>query len=151
YDQIFLANYSLEEGGDVYETTQVVLYNLDLLIDAQKETAEESTNSMFESFEALKSQVLGLGIALIIIGIIIAFYTTRTIVKPIVKLKAVLVKLGRGEFPKKIMKVGNDEIGEMTAAMNNVVRGLQRTKDFATEVGAGRFDTEYQPLSSRDS
>lgn len=151
YDQIFLANYSLEEGGDVYETTQIVLSDLDSLIEAQKQIAFVSTLNMFKSFDALKSQVLYLGVALIIIGILIAIYTTRTIVLPVQRLKAVLVKLGKGVFPEGKMKVGNDEIGEMTAAMNNVVSGLQRTKDFATEVGAGKFDTEYKPLSSKDS
>src|SRR5690606_24437703 len=151
YDQIFLANYSLEEGGDVYETTQIVLSDLDSLIEAQKQIAFVSTLNMFKSFDALKSQVLYLGVALIIMGILIAFYTTRTIVVPVRRLKAVLVKLGKGVFPEVKMKVGNDEIGEMTAAMNNVVSGLQRTKDFATEVGAGKFDTEYKPLSSKDS
>ena len=106
---------------------------------------------MFSSFETLNLLTSYLGIALIVIGILIAWYTTRTIVTPIRSLKAVAVKLGRGVFPKTHMKEGVDEIGEMTAAMNNVVDGLKRTKDFAQEVGAGNFDTEYKPLSSKDS
>jgi serine phosphatase RsbU (regulator of sigma subunit) len=54
-------------------------------------------------------------------------------------------------FPDKATSAGNDEIGEMAIAMNNVVDGLKRTKDFAQEVGSGNFDTEYKPLSSKDS
>ena len=54
-------------------------------------------------------------------------------------------------MPKENLKEGNDEIGEMTAAVNNVIEGLKRTKDFAEAVGSGKFDAEYKPLSSKDT
>ncbi|MBL1144860.1 MAG: SpoIIE family protein phosphatase [Bacteroidetes bacterium] len=145
------AQTSVEEGGDVYRLTKQVLADLDVLIKDQKQSALSLNEEMFASFERLKFLTRNLGIALIVLGIIIAVYTTRTIVRPIIALKAIAVKLGRGVFPKTRMKEGVDEIGEMTAAMNNVVDGLKRTKDFAQEVGAGKFETSYKPLSSKDS
>ncbi|MEQ9353156.1 MAG: SpoIIE family protein phosphatase [Vicingaceae bacterium] len=145
------AQTSIEEGGDIDVKTKGVLDEINELIKKQKEVTLNANEEMFSSFEILKFLVQYLGIALIIIGIIIAVYTTRTIVSPIQKLKVVAVKLGRGVFPKEPMREGQDEIGEMTAAMNNVVNGLKRTKDFAQEVGSGNFDTDYQPLSTKDS
>lgn len=147
----FFAQSSLEEGGEVLMATNQVMGNLNNLIEAQKRTANESNEDMFDSFETLKFLTRNLGVALIVMGIFIAIYTTRTIVGPIRTLKAVAVKLGRGVFPRERMKEGQDEIGEMTAAMNNVVEGLKRTKNFAKEVGSGNFNTEYKPLSSKDT
>lgn len=147
----FLAENSVEEGGEVFIYTEDVLRNLNFLIKDQKQNAVELNEQMFSSFQTLNSLTSNLGIALIIIGILIAWYTTRTIVTPIKKLKGVAVKLGRGVFPKERVREGKDEIGEMTLAMNNVVDGLKRTKDFAREVGSGNFDTEYKPLSSKDT
>lgn len=154
YEEVFItwpAENSLEAGGEVYGPYRKILDLLDGLIANQKQVANQANISMFSSFETLKFLVRNLGVALIVIGILIAVYTTKTIVNPIQRLKVVAVKLGRGVFPRGPMKEGNDEIGEMTAAMNNVVDGLKRTKDFAKEVGSGNFDTQYQPLSSKDT
>ena len=148
---LFFALNSIDDGGDVAESYKLVMGNLNNLITSQKEIANTANTEMFDSFDTLKFLVRNLGVALIIMGVFIALYTTRTIVKPVQRLKAVAVKLGRGVFPATAMKVGNDEIGEMTAAMNNVVEGLKRTKNFATEVGSGNFNTDYKPLSSKDS
>ena len=145
------ATSSLEEGGEIHRLTYQVLQVLNHLITEQKSISSAANEEMFSSFDSLNFLVRNLGIALIILGIIIAVYTTRTIVNPVQKLKVVAIKLGRGVFPSKPMKPGNDEIGEMTAAMNNVVEGLKRTKDFAQEVGSGNFDKDYKPLSSKDS
>lgn len=145
------ARNSLEEGGEIYFLTKSIMNDLSQMIAKQKMNATKATDEMFASFDILKFLVRNLGIALILMGIIIAVYTTRTIVNPIQKLKVVAIKLGRGVFPNKPMKAGNDEIGEMTIAMNNVVKGLKSTKDFAQEVGSGNFDTDYKPLSSKDS
>lgn len=145
------ARSSLEEGGEIYQYTYHVLDILNHMITEQKSISSEANEEMFTSFDNLDFLVKYLGLALIVLGIIIAVYTTRTIVNPVHKLKVVAIKLGRGVFPSKSMKAGNDEIGEMTIAMNNVVEGLKRTKDFAQEVGAGNFDKDYKPLSSKDS
>lgn len=147
----FIATSSMEDGGDIWLRTAQVMADLNHLIREQKANANTSTDEMYSSFATLRSLVIGLGIALIVISIIVAFITTKNIVDPIKRLKAIAVKLGRGVFPAEELKEGNDEIGEMTAAMNNVVNGLKRTKNFAEAVGSGKFDTDYRPLSSKDT
>lgn len=147
----FLATNSLEEGGEIYLLIEKSMSTLNKLIDQQKLLAKDATDNMNTSFSTLRKTVIYLGIALVLISIIVAIITTRNIVNPIYRLKKVTVKLGRGVFPTKTLEAGNDEIGEMTVAMNNVLNGLKRTKDFAQEVGSGNFDTEYKPLSTKDS
>lgn len=147
----FIAVSSLEDGGDIFLMTNDVMNHLNYLITEHKANANTANDEMYSSFETLISMVIGLGIALVVISVIVAFITTKNIVDPIKRLKAIAVKLGRGVFPTQELKEGNDEIGEMTAAMNNVVNGLKRTKNFAEVVGSGKFDTEYRPLSSKDS
>jgi serine phosphatase RsbU (regulator of sigma subunit)/HAMP domain-containing protein len=148
---LFLAENSLEIGGTIHYYYEEVLNKVNIIIEMQKEASQLANESMFSQFERLKFLVRNLGIALIIMGVVIALYTTRTIVAPVQRLKAVAVKLGRGVFPSERLKEGNDEIGEMTASMNNVIDGLKRTKDFANEVGSGNFDTDYKPLSRKDT
>jgi serine phosphatase RsbU (regulator of sigma subunit) len=83
-------------------------------------------------------------------GFFIAYFTTRSIVNPVHALRKVLLGLGKGRFPKDLIKVSNDEIGEMSAALNALVQGMKHTKDFSREVASGNFEYEYHPLSEED-
>ena len=113
----------------------------------QSNTAFKYTNN---NFKRLSVGVLISGIALVLGTMIIAFFTTLSITRPVQQLKKILVDLGRGVFPKKQMNPSNDEIGEMSVAMNSLVVGLQKTTSFAHEVGQSNFNFPYKPLSDDD-
>ncbi len=148
---VFPAKYYLGDDGDIYIKTAEILFELDDLIRNQKFNTGNQTENMQTSFSNLKLLTRWLGIMLVIFGVLVAFYTTRTIVRPVHKLKMILLTLSKGVFPKQTIKAKNDEIGEMTNALNRVISGLEGTKNFAISVGAGQFDTHYEPLSEEDS
>lgn len=147
----FLANFLIGEDGDISIKTSEILFQLDDLIGSQKFQTGEVTADMQDSFSDLKWLSKWLGIALVIFGVLVAIYTTRSIVGPIQKLKIILLTLSKGIIPDHSIKAKKDEIGEMTNALNRVISGLKRTKDFAISVGAGKFDAHYDPLSSDDA
>jgi serine phosphatase RsbU (regulator of sigma subunit)/HAMP domain-containing protein len=146
----FLANFMVGDDGDIYTKTNEILFQLNDLIDNQKFESTSVTESMQSSFSFLKQLFKILGIALVIGGVLIAIFTTRTIVKPVDKLKLILLDLSKGIFPKSRVKERSDEIGEMTNALNKLVAGLKSTKDFANAIGSGQFTTKYEPLSDED-
>lgn len=148
---VFLAKFYMENDGEIFIKTSQILFKLDELIASHKFQTGEVTGQMQSSFTFLKFLTRWLGIALVIFGFLVAFYTTRAIVRPVHRLKMVLLTLSKGVFPKQLIEAKNDEIGEMTEALNRVVSGLERTNNFAINVGAGNFDTEYEPLSDEDS
>jgi PAS domain S-box-containing protein len=45
---------------------------------------------------------------------------------------------------------GNDEIGEMADAMDNLVNGLKATTLFAENIGKGNYASDFKPLSEHD-
>ncbi|UKN00539.1 SpoIIE family protein phosphatase [Paracrocinitomix mangrovi] len=91
-----------------------------------------------------------LGAALIILAVVIAAFTTNSIVKPVRSLRSILLSLGKGIFPDTKIVIRNDEIGDMSQAMIELVDGLQRTTDFANQVGQSNFSYPYEPLSDED-
>lgn len=91
-----------------------------------------------------------LGACLIIFAIFIAVFTTNTIVKPINHLREILLSLGKGIFPKEEIEIGNDEIGDMSSAVVDLVDGMKKTTHFANEVGQSNFNSPYKPLSNED-
>jgi len=148
---VFPAKFYLENDGEIFIKTAEILFELDDLINKQKHNTVNVTENMQTSFGRLTWLTRWLGIALVIFGVLVAFYTTRTIVRPVQKLKMILYSLSKGVFPKQSIKAKSDEIGEMTTALNRVISGLESTKDFAISVGAGKFDAHYEPLSDEDS
>ncbi len=147
----FLANFLIGEDGDISLKTSEILFQLDDLISNQKFNTDKVTEDMQTSFSDLKWLSKWLGIALVIFGVLVAIYTTRTIVGPVQKLKIILLTLSKGIIPNYSIKAKKDEIGEMTNALNRVITGLKSTKDFAISVGSGKFDAHYEPLSGDDA
>ncbi len=159
YDDLmssFTARFYVAQDGEVSIYAGKIEYNLLALlnsIEKQEEDAlalvKSSSVESKENFQALTFYWF-LGAALIIFAIVIAVFTTNTIVKPLQSLRHVLIEMSKGIFPKTRIKVTNDEIGDMSLAMIGLVDGLQKTSDFAREVGQSKFNSPYQPLSDED-
>ncbi|CAN5807277.1 hypothetical protein BH11BAC7_BH11BAC7_12820 [soil metagenome] len=141
----------LDEDGDVTEITRNISDLLDNLIKRQNKAADEKRGEMLQSFKTLSFVVVLLLIVLPVGGIVIAFLTARSITKPVQYIKDILLSMARGILPAKKMKNRNDEIGEMSVALNSLVDSMKLTTEFAHEVGGGNFDSYYKPLSKEDS
>jgi len=147
----FFANILVEDAGQIDLMTEKVIANVDKMILHQRTNTQAGVSNMEQSFNTLELFVRNFGIALVLGGILIAFFTARTIVTPVQKLKNYLLLLGQGIVPETKMKARTDEIGDMGMALNDLVDGFQRTTEFARQVGAGNFESEYQPLSDKDT
>lgn len=139
-----------EEGGPLDQQLAKVLADVDALLAMLERKRTGLGESMIRSFDALKFFVLYLGIGLVVVGVVAAFFIIRGIVNPVQRLRSVLLDLGRGVFPSTVIRTTNDEIGDMSQALNSLVMGLRRTTDFSHAVAAGDFGSEYQPLSEED-
>ena len=139
-----------EEGGPLDEQTRILLADVDELLRMQEAKRQSLSGGMIRSFDSLKFFVLYLGSGLVVVGIIVAFLIIRGIVGPVQKLRAVLLSLGRGVFPRTRIHTRNDEIGEMSQALTGLIDGLKRTTEFSHAVAAGDFNADYQPLSEED-
>ena len=139
------------ESGVINNNITGLQDDLKEIIKTQKEYANDASAEMSEAFARLRLYVLYLGIFLLLGGVIIAFFTIRSIVSPVNKLKDVLLIMGKGILPQSSIEAGNDEIGEMSEALNKLVHGLKRTSDFSKEIGQGNFRFEYEPLSKDDT
>lgn len=139
-----------EEGGPLDQQKTKVLAELDALLAVQEAKRRDLAEGMIHSFDSLKFFVLYMGIALVVVGAIIAFFIIRGIVGPVQRLRSVLLSLGRGVFPRTKVRTTNDEVGDMSKALTSLVEGLRRTTEFSHAVAAGDFAAEYKPLSDED-
>ncbi len=153
----FEADEMVAPSGPMLKLSDKVVLNLDDLYAryerkvriANKEQIDSSEQTT-DKLSTLLSLCIWLGIAVVVGAIVVSMFTTRSIVRPINQLKGMLVKMGRGVIPDNKMNLSNDEIGEMSAALNSMVEGYRQTTEFSNQVGSGNFDYDYQPLSNED-
>lgn len=144
----FIAGSALE---NTEEKIKLIAKNLNALIDKKTRQADLVKQEMFTSINFLENIVKILGLVLLAGGIVIAFFTIRSIVVPIMQLKELLLKMGKGIIPQERFPDRQDEIGEMGRALNILINSFERTTEFAKQTGAGNFDAIFQPLSEHDT
>jgi serine phosphatase RsbU (regulator of sigma subunit)/HAMP domain-containing protein len=144
-------------SDEVEPTVQRLLISLEELLERKNKETSDQKKEMTSSFTQTNDNfilliwiIIGALIILFFGTVLIALFTSKSITKPVYELKDILINLGKGIFPKKTIKPSNDEIGEMSLAMNQLVEGLRGTTTFANEVGKSNFNYPYNPLSDED-
>jgi PAS domain S-box-containing protein len=143
-------------AGDYIDQTVIpesnkIIEILTAIKKRQEVLAESTSATLVSSTGNLRTITIVLGLAIIGIGFLSAYLLVRTITRPINYIKEVVVKLGRGELVEdKGAKFGNDEIGEMALATESLVSGLKATTVFAENIGNGKYDSQFAPLSDHD-
>jgi|GEM_PF-128050 len=161
YDSVFnnmQATFLIAPDGMMITKAKQVSIRLDRLITEVHDDNDRRTVRMNTAFELaendgsylIRAILYGL-IFIPIIVLIVAVLTARAITKPVRELKGMLIKLGKGIIPEREIKPSNDEIGDMSVAMNKLVKGINHTTEFAHHIGQSNFDYEYQPLSDDDT
>lgn len=97
----------------------------------------------------LKILLFALIFSLIVFGTV-SYFITGTITNPLKKLVNIVDQLSKGVLAEKLDYDYDDEVGQMTRSVNNLVDGLKRTALFAKEIGNNNFEYEYTPLSKDD-
>jgi len=147
---VFEINPMVEEGGEIITTTKKVLNNLSVLIDKQNALVAQSRTQMDNAFAQFKKSVIWMGLIIVLVSFLIAVVTARSLVRPINYIKRILLNMAKGILPDKKIKEGNDEIGEMSVALNSLVTGLKDISNFSVEIGKGNFESDFSPLSDQD-
>jgi PAS domain S-box-containing protein len=140
----------VDENGEVIVLTDKILLKLNTLTEKMRNTTEQMNTEMKDSFQALQQLILWLALSLVFSVILIGVITTRALVAPTNYLKNIILQMGKGILPKERIKEGQDEIGEMSGALNILVSSLKRISEFALKIGEGNFQSQFEPQSKQD-
>lgn len=105
---------------------------------------------MSDSFDNLYLLLASLSSLTLFMGFGIAYLTSMSITKPIRKMRRILKKLSFGVYSNEQIVISNDEIGDMGSAVQKLIGSFEKTRNFASALGKGNFDTVFTPLSDQD-
>jgi len=145
------AEYYALEGSSLPLFTKRIRDRLDKLTDAQNSSLLASTSRMEQLGGDLSKYAGSVALLVLILGIIVGFAVTRSILVPVRQLKRAVLYMGQGKEPDGPVPITPDEIGDMAVAVNRLAEGLHRTRVFSQAVGSGDFTSPYEPLSEEDS
>jgi putative methionine-R-sulfoxide reductase with GAF domain len=136
-------------GGGLQKSLFSAIDDLDKTTDLEninKKISEAYSNYLFRLY-VIFFLVIG---AAIIAALIINRRLNRILVMPIMEMRSIIMRMGRGEVPETKMSFKVDELNEMANAINTLVVGSRNYQDFANNIGKGNLNTNFTPLSSED-
>lgn len=129
----------------VYTNSQVIMPHLSNIVTLTENHRDRMLLNMRVSLVVLLALTAILVIALL----------TRLIAvirKPIKALEERIVQLGSGDVSKQLVEIkGSNEIARMGNALNSLINGLRNTVAFANDISQGKYDTDFKPLSDKDT
>ncbi|MCS6821268.1 MAG: PAS domain S-box protein [Microscillaceae bacterium] len=109
------------------------------------------TSEVYAPVDRLQATFAVAGFSVIFISLIIGVIFSRVLINPLLSLRETVNLLSKGILPDKLPQTTQDEIGEMTGQLNELVEALKKTANFASRIGEGDFDASFQPISDQDT
>ena len=101
---------------------------------------ESDINNVYDQLNNI-NQIFIVGTAIsLIITIVLGFFIARTITKPITDMRNQTIEMSKGNYTQRVKIYGNDEIGELALAFNNLSKRVQEAQA-NTESEKSRLDS----------
>jgi len=156
-----LAEQNAEAGGVVRDKIRVAQVELRTEIESMlaemEKHAQESSAAAIQTGQFAKNLILGLCLALAILGAVIATLIMRGITRPLADTVEASRRIAAGDLSVRITAHGNDEIGrlqtafaEMVSQLQDLIGSVKFAADNASQLSQGLYAAAQQILGQAD-
>ena len=129
-ERIWIYNLPVKNGNDVIGNIYI----------------ESNINDVYNHLNNI-NQIFIIGTAIsLFITVILGFFIARTITRPITDMRNQTVEMSKGNYTQRVKIYGNDEIGELALAFNNLSKRVQEAQA-NTESEKRRLDSVITHMS----
>ena len=131
----------------------------DLIARTKVEVEKNDIQAMMTDARATKDKsygnlfvlLIGSMLVLVVVSIGTSYISVTSITKPLNKSVEVIANLGNGKIISlEDLNDREDEIGKIISALKRLVVGLKEKIEFATEIGKGNYEQDFNLLSKED-
>lgn len=147
-----LTKFSAEEiiESSILPGVSSIQNRLKSVISRNRAQADVMKDEMLSSFRTLMVVLLVTSTVLFLIVLIASGYITRAIKRPILAMREMILKMGKGELPETKLDAGEGVVGEMGAAVNTLTDSFSRSSVFANQIGRGNLSAKFHTMGERD-
>jgi PAS domain S-box-containing protein len=113
-------------------------------------TVKMDQEELDKQLDVLLLSFLFAAVFILLVAFAVSLIFSNYLTAPLQSLKATLGLVAQGILPEKVAMQSHDEIGEMAAAVGNLVGTLKNHANFARHIGEGRYDIAFQPAGPDD-
>jgi len=125
--------------------------------DSQKMLTEATalSNKKDQAIRKAKSKAATTIVSIIAVGLIIymafARFVGNTIAQPVIQLTSIARQVSEGDLNAHIENTSNDEVGQLTSIMNDMVKSLSLKAELATKIAHGDLSENITLTSDKDT
>lgn len=147
-DKTQITNYLTQE---LYVLTDPIARKIDLMIEMHvRETQTDYTQAAEEVQRAIKEMILSL-VGTILICILLAFWISKSIVKPLKEAVTTLDQVALGDTSMQIEVIGKDESSKLMKAMKNMVETTSKMTSLLMDISNGDLTISVPIRSQNDT
>jgi methyl-accepting chemotaxis protein len=117
---------------------------------AAEEEVLASATQVGASFSEMKRSISTGAVVLALLACLAAFLFARTLSRPVLQVVAVVKRVARGDFTRRLNLQRRDEIGQLATALDGMSDHLQRTAGLAEEIARGDLTVTVERASEED-
>lgn len=113
--------------------------------------SEMDLSEAMQTVAKLRASIIYLGILCLLAALIVTLYLSRSISKPIVQVSRGIDSISKGIIPEPMQPpFYPNEKGQMKMALNRLIESFNKITAFASEIGRGNLNADFEPLSEHD-
>jgi PAS domain S-box-containing protein len=131
-------------GAQVLQTSRKIERpNLALIAKIDVDEANGQANELISTF-------IYAGLCITALATLAAMLFARSFTQPLYSMRNTLSLVAQGVLPESSSEKTTDEFGQMSEKVDELVKTLKGSADFAQRIGEGKYDTAYKPASEND-
>ncbi len=120
-------------------------------IDHIDQIVARKTDELNSQINTIITYILLIGAVLVAIATFSLYFLGKTITDAIYQVRSQLFDMSQGRVIDKKPETRKDEIGDMTASLNDLIDGVNSYEQFALTIGKGNLTADFMPLSKEDN
>ena len=153
YIDTLFSTFKFDSTYDHQQWWDISLEGITQLGDLQKKilsNVEVAINTIYENEHKAKIRTIILLIGMVILGIAIIVYTSRSITLMLLDLKKAAQLIADGATGLQLQKLSNDVIGSLSDSIMRIDKSNKVLAEAAESIGKGKFEVHVEPRSKDD-
>ncbi|WP_338811913.1 GAF domain-containing protein [Bernardetia sp. Wsw4-3y2] len=138
-------------NGNIAPDVNFIIRNAEKLILLNKNLENSLSTRLY--YDQIRLRYWMVALFLInAIGIGLGYwFVVTTSLHPLLKIRQLINRLAAGDISRTLLARSHDEVGNLIQDLSRFSQGLEHITEFATQVGKGNFDEDFEVRSKKDT